>query len=105
MTRLDGLVHLVSAMACITEFRTREKCERAVHWMAGHGFLPSWHRPHLGHFGAEMLQVAILLAVFLTQLLYVLSNNDFRTGWVLLSAAAKALIRRGSSGASSEAAL
>ncbi len=86
-------------MTCITECRTREKFERAVHWMADHAVPPIWHRPHLGHFGAEMVQMSIVLAVFVTQLLYVLSNNDFRTGWVLVSTAAKALVRRSSTGA------
>jgi hypothetical protein len=81
-------------MAFITEFRAREKLERGIHWVADHGLLPGCHRPHFGHVAAELVQTGIVLAVFLTQLVYVLSNNDFRTGWVLLSSATKSLILR-----------
>jgi hypothetical protein len=80
-------------MVFIADFKGREKIERGAHWLANSGFLPGWHRPHLGHFAAEMLQIGFLLAVFMTRLLYVVSNNDFRSGWALLASATRSITR------------
>jgi hypothetical protein len=80
-------------MVCITECRAREKFERTTDWIANSGFLQGWHRPHLGHVGAEMLQIGFVLAVFMSRLLYVVSTNDFRTGWSLIVSTTKAMAR------------
>jgi hypothetical protein len=76
-------------------FKTRDKLERAAHFLADSRVIPGWHRLHLGHAGAELLQLGFILAVFAANLLYVLSINDFRTGYALVASAVRNLVRVG----------